>query len=176
MITSRKFLAGLAVATLLSACAYAPTWTAVGTRLYQQSQLEPYTTAKSKIPPQPDGHYRIYVYRPQTFVGMSGNAVVIVDGKWMGNINDPVHDNLLLPGTVFIVDSLADVTRVWWYQGGKGDESDKALSLPSADSRTWYLRWSLKPTYGYLETVSEQQPLTEIESLHFTGYVELKNR
>jgi hypothetical protein len=77
---------------------------------------------------------RIFVYRPQAFIGMSGTAVVIIDGKWMGDVKHSFDNNLLLPGAVFIVDTPSDVARVWWYQGGKGEETDKALSLRSTDA------------------------------------------
>lgn len=105
---------------------------------------------------------------------MHGSAVVIIDGKWMGNAAQPSDNtNLLLPGAVFVVDSPADVTHVWWSQGGRGEEKDKALSLRSAESRTWYLRWGMNPTYGYLEITAEDKAVDEIESLHFSGYVKL---
>jgi len=169
-------IVSLAVAAFSTGCAYAPTWVGVGTRVYQRSEIELFAVAKSKIPLLPIGYTRIYIYRPQVFVGMFGSAVVIINGKWMGDIKDPFDDNLLLPGAVFVVDSPVDVTRVWWYQTGKGEEAEKALLLKSTETRTWYLRWGMKPTYGYLETVSEQQALTEIEPLRFTGYVRLESR
>ena len=105
---------------------------------------------------------------------MSGTAVVIIDGKWMGDAKHSFDNNLLLPGAVFVVDTPADVVRVWWYQGGKGEETDKALSLRSTEGRTWYLRWGMKPTYGYLEITAEEKAVSEIESLRISGYVRLE--
>jgi hypothetical protein len=40
-------------------------------------------------------------------------------------------------------------------------------------SRTWFLCWTLKPTYGYLKTVDEREALAELESLRFSGCVSL---
>jgi hypothetical protein len=131
---------------------------------------EPYAAAKHRIPLRPNGYTRIYVYRPQALVGMFGSPVVIINGRWMGNPKTP-SDNLLLPGTVFVADASADVTRVWWHQEGKGEETDKAISLPLAEGSTWYLRWGMKPTYGFLEVVSEREAISEIERLRFSGYV-----
>ena len=161
-------IAVLAIATLSSGCGV------MGARAYQLNELKPYATAKNDIPSSPPGYTRIFVYRPQVFLGMIGTAVVIIDGKWMGDAKRPFDKNLLLPGTVFVVDTPADVARVWWYQGGKGEETDKMLSLRSTEGRTWYLRWGMMPTYGYLEITTEQKAVREIESLQFSGYVRLE--
>jgi hypothetical protein len=136
------------------------------------SDLPWFGNAQDTIPALPPGYTRAHVYRPQAFVGMLGNPVVIVDGVWTGDAKSPV-DNRLLPGAVFVVDSAADPMRAWWYQDGRGEETDRTLSLPSTTARTWYLRWGLKPTYGFLELVAEPQALAEIRSLKFSGYVKL---
>lgn len=170
----RLIVALLAIASLSSGCTPAYIGATIGSRASQLNDLKPYAAAKYEIPSLNPGYTRIFVYRPQTFIGMSGTAVVIIDGKWMGDKEHSFDNNLLLPGAVFIVDTPSDVARVWWYQGGKGEETDKALSLRSAEGRTWYLRWGMKPTYGYLEITAEQKAVTEIESLRFSGYVRLE--
>ncbi len=169
----RSVVALLAVAAS-AGCAYAPMVSTMAVRSSQLNALKPYPAAITEIPPLPAGCTRIFIYRPQAFVGMAGTAVIIVDGKWLGDAEHPFDNNLLLPGAVFVVDSPAEIARVWWFQGGKGEESDKALSLPSAEARTWYLRWGMKPTYGYLEITAEEKAVREIESLRFSGYVKLE--
>jgi hypothetical protein len=174
MKCSLKYLFSLPViAVVLSSCAYAPTWTAAAVRESQHAKIEPYTVAKNEIPALPNGYTRLYIYRPQSFVGMLGQAIVIVNGKWMGDPENSFNNNLLLPGSVFIVDSPTDVTRVWWYQHGKGEEADKTISLSSKEARSWYLRWGLKFSSGYLETVPEQKGSVEIEPLRFSGYTRM---
>lgn len=145
------------------------TWVRVG----QQLALESYEKAKGTIPPQPPESVRLIIYRPQGIVGMFGKAIVIVNGKWMGNPADPIRQNMLLPASVFVVDVPTDVVRVWWVQAGRGEEVDKALELSSAKARTWYLRWSMKPEYGYLDPVDEERAKAELTSLRFSGYVNL---
>jgi hypothetical protein len=162
------------IATLSSGCTPAYIGATIGSRASQLNDLKPYAAAKNEIPSSPPGYTRIFVYRPQAFIGMSGTAVVIVDGRWMGDSKHSFDNNLLLPGAVFIVDTPSDVARVWWYQWGKGEETDRALSLRSTDGRTWYLRWGMKPTYGYLEITAEEKAVSEIESLRFSGYVRLE--
>ena len=166
------FMAALqTVAALSSGCLYAPALV----RYSQVQALKPFAEAKGELPSLSPGHTRIFVYRPQRVVGMYGSAVVIVNGKWMGDAAHPSDNtNLLLPGAVFVVDSPADVTRVWWSQGGKGEEKDKALTLRAAETRTWYLRWGMAPTHGFLEVTPEDQAVGEIEPLRFSGYVKLE--
>jgi hypothetical protein len=142
-------------------------------RAVQLDRLEPFSEAKAKLPPLAPDSIRLYIYRPQGLAGMAGNAIVVVDGNRMGNPARPTVENLLLPGAVFVVDTPARRTRVWWEQTGQGDESGKAIELTPESSRAWYLRWNLKPTYGYLELVQEQQALPEIEPLRMSGYVDL---
>lgn len=169
-----SIVALLAIAALSSGCTSVFVGSTIASRASQLNDLKPYATAKNEIPSSPPGYTRIFVYRPQAFIGMSGSAVVIIDGKWMGDAKHSFDNNLLLPGAVFVVDTPADVARVWWYQGGKGEETDKALSLRSTEGRTWYLRWGMKPTHGYLEITSEEKAVVEIESLRFSGYVRLE--
>jgi len=140
-------------------------------RLEQQAELPGYRDARSTIPAQTENTMRLYVYRPQSFVGMWGSAIVIVDGTWLGDRKNPLIDNKLIPGAVFVVDVPAAPARVWSYQSGRGEDVETALSLSPTVSRTWFLRWTLKPTYGYLRTVDEREALAELESLRFSGYV-----
>jgi hypothetical protein len=157
-------------ALALAGCEFAPVWTAAGTRMSETAALESFSAAQEKLPPRAEGDTRIFIFRPQAVVGMLGAPVVIVDGTWMGDPQDPAN-NRMLPGSVFVVDTPAAVTRVWWYQAGRGEEKDMALELPSAESRAWYLRWSMKPTSGYLQRVAEADALREIAPLKFGGYV-----
>jgi hypothetical protein len=142
-------------------------------RLEQQAELPGYLDATSTIPAQAENTMRLYIYRPQSMVGMWGSAIVIVNGAWLGDRNNPVIENKLIPGAVFVVDVPAAPARVWSYQSGRGEDLDSALELSPAQSRTWFLRWTLKPTYGYLRAVDEREALAELESLRFSGYVTL---
>ena len=143
-------------------------------RLEQQAELPGYRDARSSIPAQTENTIRLYIYRPQSIVGMWGSAIVIVNGTWLGDRKNPVIDNKLIPGAVFVVDIPAAPARVWSYQSGRGEDVETALQLSPAESRTWFLRWTLKPTYGYLRTVEEREALAELESLRFSGYVTLE--
>ena len=169
----RLIIAMHVVATLSSGCTSVFVGSTIASRTSQLNDLKPYAAAKNEIPSSPPGYTRIFVYRPETFIGMWGTAVVIIDGKWMGDKEHSFDNNLLLPGAVFVVDTPEDVSSVWWYQVGEGEETDKALSLRSTEGRTWYLRWGMKPTYGYLEITAEEKAVSEIESLQFSGYVRL---
>jgi hypothetical protein len=145
-------------------------------RAAQQSRMTPFAEAKAQLPPQPADAMRLYVYRPQALAGMWGNAIVIVGGTRMGNPANPTADNRLLPGAVFVVDTPARSTRVWWEQAGRGEETELAFELDPAKSRVWFLRWDLKATYGYLRPVDEAQARAQIEPLGFSGYVNLMPR
>ena len=144
-------------------------------RLEQQAELPGYREARPTIPVQAEDAMRLYIFRPQSMVGMWGSAVVIVNGAWLGDRENPLIDNKLIPGAVFIVDVPAAPARVWSYQSGRGEDRETALQLVPAQSRTWFLRWTLKPTYGYLTTVDEREASAELESLRFSGYVKLDN-
>ena len=125
------------------------------------------------IPPKPTKSIRLFVYRPQRFVGWFGTAIIIVNGEWMGNADDPFHENMMLPGTVFVVDVPTDVVRVWWYKKGKGEEVARALELSSAKAKRWYLRWSMDLVDSYLVPIEEHQAIPDLNSLRFSGYVNL---
>jgi hypothetical protein len=145
-------------------------------RAVQESQMPRYAQARSELPALRDDAVRLYIYRPQAIVGMWGAPVVLVNGTRMGNPSNPVAENLLLPGAVFVVDTPARATRATWIQSSRGEETDKAIDLDPQSARTVYLRWDLKPTYGYLQPIEPKQALAEIESLVFTGYVNLLPR
>lgn len=170
----RRILAGTAVvlAALIAATGCgSPTLV----RLEQQAELPGYREARPTIPAQAEDTMRLYIYRPQSMVGMWGSAIVIVNGTWLGDRENPLIDNKLIPGAVFVVDVPAAPARVWSYQSGRGEDLETALQLSPAQSPTWFLRWTLKPTYGYLRTVDEREAAAELESLRFSGYMKLEN-
>lgn len=171
--THRFALAMLAatVGLLAGGCAEGP-----AARVVQIGRLEPFAEVKVKLPPLAPDSMRLYVYRPQAFLGWAGSAIVVVDGHQMGDPTRRMNENLLMPGAVFVLDTPAKPTRVWWEQGGQGDESGKAIEVSPSDSRTWYLRWGLKPTHGFLQIVQEEQAIAEIEPLRMSGYVTLPGK
>jgi hypothetical protein len=156
-------LIGLLLCGLITGCAYA-------TRASQHTALEPYSQAKAKIPPQPADSLRLIIFRPQMMTGLFASHIVIIDGKWMGDQKDPFNDNLLLPSAVFVVDVPARLTRIWAFAPGVGEERERAIELRPTDSHARYLRWTMRPTHGYLQEVGEQQALLELETLRLSGY------
>jgi len=168
LFTATFAAAASSLLLLLGGCSNVPVIRAV-----QLGRLELFKEAKTKLPQLAPDAIRLYVYRPQAVVGLMGNAIVVVDGRRMGNPESPTLENLLLPGAVFVVDTPARRTLVGWQQAGQGDESSKAIELTPELSRIWYLRWDLKPTSGYLQRVEEQQALSEIEPLRLSAYVSL---
>ncbi len=158
----------ISVLAPLSGCSNVPL-----VRANQLDKLEPYSRAKASLPPMAQGAMRLYIYRPHAFVGLFGNAIVTVDGHRMGNPSNPTLENLLLPGTVFVVDTPAKPILVSWEQGSQGNDPGKAISLPPEPGRTSYLRWDLAPTRGYLQPVPESEALPQIEPLRMSGYVSL---
>ena len=170
----RRMLVGLAMA-LAALIAATGCGSPTLVRLEQQAELPAYREARATIPAQAEDTMRLYVYRPQAMVGMWGSAIVIVNGTWLGDRESPLIDNKLIPGAVFVVDVPAAPARVWSYQSGRGEDLETALQLLPAGSRIWFLRWTLKPTYGYLTAVDEREASAELESLRFSGYVKLGN-
>jgi hypothetical protein len=110
---------------------------------------------------------RLFVYRPQVLVGMAGRPVVVVNGRKMLTA---LTESMLEPGSVFIVDAPADHTRVDWIQFRNAEASSNPLDFTGLAGATRYLRWTLKPTYGYLEPVSEDVARSEIAPLRYMGY------
>jgi hypothetical protein len=152
----------------LSGCSNVPL-----VRANQLAKLDPYSQAKTSLPPVPQGAMRLYIYRPNAFVGLLGNAIVAVDGRRMGNPSNPTLENLLLPGAVFVVDTPAKPTLVSWEQGSRGSDPRNSLSVSPEAARTSFLRWELAPTRGYLQAVPESEALPQIEQLRLSGYVSL---
>lgn len=125
------------------------------------------------FPQQPAESIRLIIYRPQVLVGMWGKPVIIVNGQRMGNPGSPVTENHLQPGSVFVVDAPASLTRIWWSQPSQGEANDKAISYIGLAGARRYLRWTMKPTYGYLQEVDEASAVEDIAPLRFSAYVNL---
>ena len=166
----RWALGAVGFSMLLAACG---TDTAAVRQQQQGAASDPAATRPSLLPPVPQGTLRLYIYRPQYFVGNWGRAIVIVNGRWFGNPQDPVQDNRMIPGSVFVVDVPQGKARVTWTQPGRPEGTDPALELSAATAPVAYLRWTLKPTYGHLEPVAEAQAAQEIAALRFTGHITL---
>lgn len=160
----------LTYATLLSGCAVEP----MISRSVHTTAYPSVTSVKYNIPELPDGYIRLYIYRPQTFIGMMDNPVVTINGKLIGNPENP-YENRFLPGAIFVLDTPGDIALVSWVWAH--DKTDRVLSLSSKESRTWYLRWHIPPLNfpgeRYLEVAPQETAAREIEPLRFTGYVKL---
>lgn len=167
MLTLLSRWGAMLLVILMTGCA-----STVAVRTAQLSQLPLYADAKQTLPPPPTGTMRLVIYRPQALVGMLGSAIVVVDGHRMGDPANPVVDNRLQPGAVFVVDVPAKPTRVWWLQSGRVDE-DKAIELAPSSASRHYLRWTLAATHGHLSVVPEAQALPDLDGLRFSGYVRL---
>ena len=166
----------LTCTVLLSGCVYEP----IVSRDAYLTAFPQYSEAKNKIPELPNGYMRLYVYRPQAFVGMLDNPVITINGNSMGNPKNP-YENRFLPGTVFVVDTPEDIARVSWYWDSMSDsmkQSIKILTLSSTEARTWYARWHIPPLNfpgeRFLEVINQQTAIKELESLRFTSYVRLE--
>lgn len=153
----------LSGALLLAGCAS----TADG-RPAQRARLEP--------PPQPAESIRLFIYRPQMLVGMLGKPVILVNGQRMGIQGSPVNDNFLEPGSVFVVDAPASVTRVGWIQSRQTQPSADVITYTDMPGARRYLRWTLKPTHGYLQEVAEAVAVEEIGPLRYNGYINQVSR
>lgn len=157
---------------LLSGCVFEP----IISRGVYVTAYPQYTEAKNKIPELPNGYMRLYIYRPQAFSGMLDNPVITINGNSMGNPKNP-YENRFLPGAVFVVDTPEDVTRVSWYWDNM-NQPNKILALSSTEARIWYVRWHIPPLNfpgeRFLEVVTQQTAVQELDSLRFTGYVRLE--
>jgi len=98
---------------------------------------------------------------------MWGRPFVIVNGQMMVT---SLRDSLLDPGSVFVVDAPENHTQVTWLQSRQTVPSTDPLVFQGLPGATRYLRWTLKPTYGYLELVPEDIAREEIIPLHYMGY------
>ncbi len=128
-------------------------------RLTQRPRIE--------APQQAAGSLRLVIYRPQTIVGMLGRPIVVINGHQMLNA---VRESMLDPGSVFIVDAPADHANVDWIQHRRNELSADSIVFKDLRGATRYLRWTLKPTYGYLEQVEEDAARQELGPLRYTGY------
>lgn len=161
-VNRRNLLASLSigVAFLLAGCA-----TPSGSHPSGRARLAP--------PPQPADSIRLFIYRPQTLVGMMGRPVVFVNGRQMGIPGSAVNENLLQPGVVFVVDAPAALTRVSWLQSGKASPGKVEIVYRGLPGTRRHLRWTLEPTYGYLQEVDEAVAAKEIDALRYNGYLNL---
>lgn len=165
----RSISTAAAAALLLASCATPPSVFPDQPR----PVLPPYLSVKSKLPEQPANSIRLYIYRPQSYLGRLGSAIILVNGVALADRSSPVYRNLLQPGSVFVTDTLGEVARITWDQNGRPEGTDKPIEISIQQTSVVYLRWSMKPTYGYLEQVSEQQASKEISTLGVSGYTTL---
>ncbi|MEW5787553.1 MAG: hypothetical protein AB1899_06845 [Pseudomonadota bacterium] len=128
-----------------------------------------------ELPAQPGSSIRLVIYRPQTLVGMWGKPTILVNGQPMGIRGSPTNANFLAPGSVFVVDAPASLARVGWIQTGKTEPDAQEIVFRDLPGATRHLRWTLKPTYGYLQEVEAGSARDEIGPLRFTGYMDLVN-
>jgi len=129
--------------------------------------------ARLDLPSQAVDAIRLVIYRPQTLVGMWGKPIVLVNDRPMGVQGSPVNENFLQPGSVFVVDAPASLTRVRWLQSRQAQPGDDVITFQGLPGATRYLRWTLKPTSGFLHQVDERTAVEEIVALRYTGYVSL---
>jgi hypothetical protein len=171
MMHRRSVGAILLSAGLLVGCAVNPVF---NFRYRQLATLPPYASAKAKLPPLPDKGIRIYFYRTSTLMlGAANDLLAIVNGRPMGNPTSRFDENLLLPETVFVVDSPQDTVRIAWVQDARPESVDAPIELHAVTGRAFYVRWTGKTGYAVLEQVDELKAVAELESLHFSGYVKL---
>lgn len=120
-----------------------------------------------ELPPQASDSIRLIIYRPQVLVGMWGRPVVLINGRKMLGV---LSESLLDPGSVFVVDAPAGSTQVTWLQARQTVPSAEPIVFKEQKGATRFLRWTLKPTYGYLELVTEEVARGEIGPLRYMGY------
>lgn len=148
----------VSVASLLAGCA---TTSDIDRRVHLES------------PQQSMESIRLIICRPQTLVGLLGRPVDIVNGQQMGIKGSPVNENFLEPDAVFVVDAPGTLTCVPWLQSSKAKSSGEAITYQGLQGVMRYLRWALKPTYGYLQEANERIAAEEIPRLRYTGYLDL---
>lgn len=168
---SRTILPLLSCVWLLTSCAVEP----MASRTLQTTAYPQVATARFNLPALPEGYMRLYIYRPQAFVGMMDNPVISLDGKPMGNPKNP-YENRFQPGALFVVDTPATTAQASWLW--EYEKTDKVLTLSTTQSRIWYLRWHIPPFNfpgeRYLEVTTEANADKEIPTLRFTGYIKLE--
>lgn len=158
----------LTVLLLSGACLLAGCASTADCSPAQSGRLEP--------PQQPAHSLRLFIYRPQTLVGMLGRPVVLVNDQRMGIQGSPVNDNFLEPGSVFVVDAPASLTRVGWIQSRQTQPDADVITYQNLPGARRYLRWTLKPTHGYLREVAEAEAVEEIGPLRYNGYINQVSR
>lgn len=128
----------------------------------QRPRIEP--------PLQTPDSIRLVIYRPQTIVGMSGRPVIVINGLHMLTT---LRESMLDPGSVFVVDAPAQHTQVAWIQSKQAGLNSDPIVYADLRGETRYLRWFLKPTYGYLQQVDERVAFEELAPLRYMGYRKL---
>jgi hypothetical protein len=125
----------------------------------QRPRIEP--------PQQVQNSLRLIIYRPQSIVGMMGRPVIVINGQKMLTV---LNDSMLEPGSVFVIDAPSEQTKLTWVQSGKTESTVEPLLLKGLRGAQRYFRWTLRPTYGYLEQVDESVAREEIGPLIYMGY------
>jgi hypothetical protein len=167
-VSLRLFGVALFVLLVISGCQYAAVLAPFGTSYIHGQSLGTYKNIKADITDLSSDKTRIYIYRPQRFLGAAVRNVVIVNGKWIGGTVDPPKI-LLTPGSVFIVDSPIQQNKIWLQQD-KGGEDDTKLGFSSGNGEAIYLRLSMKPTSSYLAITDKSTAKEEIQGLNFMGH------
>ena len=150
-------------------CQNASTLAPVGsTYIHDKHSLGNYKDTYPNIAEVASEKTRIYIYRPQSFLGAAARPRVIVNGKWIGGTTDPPK-TLLIPGSIFMIDSPTQQNSIWLQQG-KSKEMEKPPLFSSEYGEDIYLRFSMKPTSSYLALVEKNTAMEEIQGLKFMGH------
>ena len=164
----RSFGVALFMLLFVVGCQDAAILAPIGTSYINGQSLGTYKNIKSDITELSSDKTRIYIYRPQSFLGAAARPAVIVNGKWIGGTVDPPK-TLLTPGSVFIVDSPTQQNKIWLQQD-KGGEADNKPVFYSGNGEAIYLRFSMKPTSSYLAIADKSTAKEEIQGLNFMGH------
>jgi len=128
------------------------------------------------LPQQPADSIRLFIYRPQFLLGSAGKPVVFINGRQLGVPGSPVNANFFEPGSVSVVDAPAPRARVTWSQSARVPPGAEVIEVQGVAGTQWYLRWALRPTFGYLQAVEASEAEREIGGLLFGGYLNLTHR
>ena len=154
---------------VVSGCQNASTLAPVGSSyIHDRQSLGIYKDAQPNIAELASDKTRIYIYRPQSFLGAASRPRVIVNGKWIGGTADPPK-TLLIPGSIFMIDSPTQKNS-FWLQQGKSIKTENPPVFSSEYGEDIYLRFSMKPTSSYLALVDKNTAIEEIQSLKFMGH------
>ncbi len=143
-------------ATLFASCAVAPPSASMGPG---NRYLDPPEQLKETV--------RLVIYRPNRFIGAAGRPVVYVDGQPMLNF---LKESALEPGTALVVDLPLHASRIQWAAKLNQPIAAESITVEPSGGAKQFLRWTLKPTHGYLEKVDESVALSETSGLLFVGY------